>query len=572
VGSATELGKVRGVIENKLQEWVQPKQLQRSSIQVFVIVLLILGVFFRFANLGEKIYWGDETYSSTRIAGFSQTEIIQRAYTGLPISAAELEKFQTPNSEKSLGDTLHVMVTEAPHHPPLYYIAARFWEQWFGSSLAVRRSLPVIISLLAFPSLYWLCQELFGAPLVGWIAIALFAVSPIQVLYAQEVRSYSLWVVATILSCAALLRALRLKTPASWGIYSLTLALCLYSHLFGVLIALIQAIYVVIVERLRWKSLRSYGLAAIGGILLYSPWIIAFLHNEPSASKGWGWIIATTPPDILVKIWAANLTRGFFDPSVGDGDPFQVRLGYIDPSIYLSLPLLALIAYATYFLIRNTSRRVWLLPLLLMMATTLPLVLPDLVSGGLRSTIPRYQLPSYLGLQLTLSYLLATMLNPALNSQQRVWQQRFWQIVTATLLSLGVISCVQIAQATTWWTKYSDYHNGEVAEIINQSPNPLVLSDSEFNRILALNHLLKPTVQFQLVAKTKRATEIPADQLPTISGPYSDIFLLETNPPKPLLRAELKAYKGYNFRQVYGETIGFKGRETTLWKLKPPHD
>ena len=67
------------------------------------------------------------------------------------------------------------------------------------------RSLSALISLLVFPSVYWLCRELFNVPLlVPGVAIALMAISPIQLVYAEEAQEYILWLV-TILRSSALL-------------------------------------------------------------------------------------------------------------------------------------------------------------------------------------------------------------------------------------------------------------------------------------------------------------------------------------------------------------------------------
>jgi len=64
------------------------------------------------------------------------------------------------------------------------------------------RSLSAIISLLVFPGVYWLLPGIWVVN--GWIAIALIAVSPFHILYAQEAREYSLWTVTIALSSAAL--------------------------------------------------------------------------------------------------------------------------------------------------------------------------------------------------------------------------------------------------------------------------------------------------------------------------------------------------------------------------------
>ena len=45
-----------------------------------VIIILILGIIFRFVNLDKKVYWHDEVYTSFRAAGFTGQEIYERAF------------------------------------------------------------------------------------------------------------------------------------------------------------------------------------------------------------------------------------------------------------------------------------------------------------------------------------------------------------------------------------------------------------------------------------------------------------------------------------------------------------
>jgi uncharacterized membrane protein len=199
-----------------------------------------------------------------------------------------------------------------------------------------------------------------------------------------------------------------------------------------------------------------------------------------------------------------------------------------------------------------------------MASTTLPLVLPDLISGGRRSTIARYQLPSYIGIQLTVAYLLSTKLS-AVSAHL---QQKLWRFITVALISCGVVSCALIAQSDTWWTKYTDYHNAQVARMINQSPASLVWSDSAPNRILALSHLLDPKVRLQLVEIPPEAPVVPKEKLPEMPQEFSDVFFLESTPPDSLLRGKLEKYKTYKFELVYEEKISFKDRRTLLWRLR----
>ena len=59
--------------------------------------------------------------------------------------------------------------------------------------------------------------------MTAWLAVATIAISPFQIVYAQEARPYSLFVMLILLSRAVLVRGMRLKTNSSWGIYAVTL-------------------------------------------------------------------------------------------------------------------------------------------------------------------------------------------------------------------------------------------------------------------------------------------------------------------------------------------------------------
>lgn len=253
--------------------------LSLPSLKFLAVTLLALGIFFRFVNLDQKAYWFDETSTSLQISGYTDSEVTQQVLDGRVIGIKDLQKYQYPNPEKGAIDTIKGLAEKEPQLTPLYFVMARFWVQWFGNSVAVTRSLSALISLLAFPGVYWLCMELFGSPLTGWIAIALICVSPFHVLYAQEARPYALWTVAILLSDASLLQAIRLQTKRSWGIYAATVILGLYSYLFSALVFIGHGIYVVVIERKRSsKTLIAYVIASLIGTITFVPWIFLLLQ------------------------------------------------------------------------------------------------------------------------------------------------------------------------------------------------------------------------------------------------------------------------------------------------------
>ncbi|HBB34047.1 MAG TPA: hypothetical protein DDZ80_29610 [Cyanobacteria bacterium UBA8803] len=504
------------------------------------ISLLVLGIVLRFVNLDHKVYWHDETYTSLVIAGYTQKEFVQQVFDGRVIGVEDLQKYQRPNPNKGLRDTLTSLAIDNPQHFPLYYVTAKFWVQMymFGNIVAVIRSLSVLISLLIFPCIYWLCLELFESPLVGWVAIAVLSVSPFHVLYAQEARPYSLWTVTTLLSSAALLRALRLSTRLNWGIYAVTLALSFYSYLFSGFVAIAHGIYVAALDGFRLTQKKiAYILAAIAGLLAFFPWLFIFVSHLYSVAGVTSWTAIKMPLFALIRIWLGNLSRLFFDINLDSNAPLIYIL--IAPAIAF-----VLILYSLYFVYRQAPQRTRLFIFLLIGVNALALILPDLILGGRRSSVSRYLIPCYLGIQLAVSYLLAEKLRYQQSDKvfsSKLSTQTLWQVVLVTVISCGVVSNIFIAQADTWWIKKNSHNHPQAARIINRSPRPLLVS-SDYNvnvgEILSFSYLLNPKTKLQLVTEPT---------IPQIPEGFSDLFIFNLSRS---LREKLANQQNYKIQTV----------------------
>lgn len=509
------------------------REIQKHGLEILLITVIILGLFFRFANLGEKIYWHDETLTSLRIFGHTKTELVDEAFTGQIMTVDEFLQYQRPSPEKDLGDTFNALRGNA-EHPPLYYLLARLWASWFGPSAAAMRVLPALISLLAIPAIYWLCWELFRSPLVGGIAILLIAVSPFHVLYAQEAREYSLWTTVILFSSASLLKAIRLNNKLNWSIYGVTVALGLYSHLIAILVSSAHGIYV-FAERNAYKGkiLINYLLASLGGILAFLPWLWIVISNLTEIHET---IEGSREPlslSTLIDKWFLNFNRIFLDVELG---------GYNIIWVAFSL-------YALYFLTRKTPQKVWSFVLILIGVTALTLVIPDVLFAGRRSTIMRYLAPCCIGIQIAVAYLSAHLL-----SSLKPRQQTIGKGLTAIVVSAGIIGCGVSSQADVWWTK-SVSRSGAyppVAEMLEQSDRPLLISHAgQAIGTLAISHELDQDLHLQL---------IPKDQLPAIPDSFQNVFILRSSDD---LVEPLQAEGKYQFEPVYRHRD-----EVYLWKLK----
>ncbi|MFN6570674.1 glycosyltransferase family 39 protein [Dendronalium sp. ChiSLP03b] len=529
-----------------------------SWLRFLIVVLLVMGILFRFCNLDGKVYSGDETYTSLRISGYTVDEVKQQIFDGSVISQESFTKFQSPNLDTGVSETIMSMVKEDPQHPPLYYLIVRFWVEIFGNSVTVIRSLSAFISLLVFPCIYWLCRELFDVPLsLPGVAIALMAVSPIQLIYAQEAREYILWLVTIIISSASLLQAIRLESKdknelekrqqspdrfTTWGIYTVTLAVSLYTCLWSGFVAVAHGIYVITTARFQLtETVRAYLLASVMGFVAFMPWmaiLVADFFQFLISADGTTTQLSQMP---LIPFWLMQISRIFFDLDLSLKKP----VGYLISPIFLTL-----VGYAIYFLCRTTNYKVWLFIVALIIVPALPLILPDLISGGIRSNPEPYLMPSYLGIQLAVTYLLATQ-----SYNKNLSCRSMWYMIVALVIICGLVSCRVSYQAETWWSKGVSYGNLQVAKIINQAERPLLISNSvgiNYGNVFSLSYLVQPKVRFQLVQN---------QSIPNIPNSFTDVFIL--NPAKRWHKQIATKYKS----QI---NIVYKDSYYSLWKLAQP--
>ncbi|MDJ0732658.1 MAG: glycosyltransferase family 39 protein [Nostocaceae cyanobacterium] len=440
-----------------------------------------------------------------------------------------------------MADTVNYLITSDPQHPPLYYVMARLWTQVFGDSPTGVRSLSAIMSLLIFPSVYWLCLELFKSPIVGWIGMALIAVSPLQILFAQEARQYSLWMVTILVSTAALLKAIRRQTKGDWAVYTLTLALGLYTHLFTVLVMIIHGLYLFVQQQFRFsKTLINYLLGTIAACLMFLPWLIVIVtHIQTTVELTSGWTLKMiNNPFELIAICLIRVSRTFFDFNL-TSDTFWIDSLAVEGSLYYSIPglifSLALIIYLGYSLVKLPHKKNSLLLVFLGGLFGLFLIIYDLTSGGIRSLQLRYQLPLYLSIEILLAYVVTFHI-----FSQHIWRQKIGQFMILGLLMVGLISDVKIFSSQNWWTQLNSKFIIQTEQILNQSEKPLlVINDSSINLgdVLTLSHNLSKV----------HLLPIADNNLVPIPQNYTHIFFLQNN---SILFQQLKQNQNYSLTTI----------------------
>jgi uncharacterized membrane protein len=499
---------------------------------VLVIFLIATGVCLRFAWLDRKVYWYDEAFTSLEISGYSPQDASTDILDGRLVTAAELDKYQFPSatSPKSVRDTVRNLIAQEPQLTPLYFIALRGWSELFPNSVVAIRVLSALFSVATLALAFWLYRELFSTR-VALIAVALMSISPFLLLYAQEARPYSMWSAAVLMTSSVLLLAMRRKTVLSWTLYALCAAVSLYTFLFSALVIAGHACFVAVDQRFRITStVRSFCISVALAVASFLLWPYrgqrSGAGNEHYSLSQYG-----------IK-WIRSIAILFADFNFRDSTPKPLLLPYA----LLLLALLALCAYSIYFMWRNASRKQAAFALTLIGSLCLSLLVLDVVRGSSVSVVTRYTLPSLIGIQLAVAYMLAAKTAESSPNRTR-WT---WGCVAAMLAVTGLFSCWTLARADVWWSKEPQNYIQSASRIINAAPGPVVvLSDTWFIPVLSLEHKLRPDVRYLLTVEPR---------VPQIKESAATVFVFQ---PSDHLRMELE--KDYPLMLV--------DPAANLWKL-----
>ena len=245
----------------------------------------------------------------------------------------------------SFGHMLHeVKVSES--NPPLYYVLAWGWTKEFGRDEWGIRSLSALFGALTVPLGYPIGRQL-ASRRVGLILTGLLAFNPMLIWYSQEARSYALLVLFGALSFLFFLRALDTRRGRDLALWAVTSALALGSHYFAFFAVGIEAAWLAVALRHRWKALLpAFALVGATGAALLP--LIAAQAN----------------PDHIGGIEESPLANRFLETGVsflaGEtghviAEPPRVHYAVL-PAIAVGLAALVLVVLGT----RRERRGAWL--------------------------------------------------------------------------------------------------------------------------------------------------------------------------------------------------------------------
>jgi len=220
----------------------------------FIIAIVILSIYLRMYRIDTKDIWLDE----------ANTVLISETNLSGIFSKLELDS-----------------------SPPFFYLILHYWMKLFGQTEAGLRTLSTVFGVLLVIALFFIGRKLFTTE-VGIYAALFAAISPIHIMYSQEVRMYTLLSFISVLSMYFFLQFILggKKTQLFW--YTVATTVCLYTHNYGFFLLPAQLLILCIFRRER-KTLITWLVGTGCVILAYLVWLSVFL-NQLKNGTHYAWI------------------------------------------------------------------------------------------------------------------------------------------------------------------------------------------------------------------------------------------------------------------------------------------
>lgn len=230
--------------------------MDKKTVNIILIAILILGSFLRVYGIGSESFWIDEaaTMYTTRQA---PSQAIRDIYT---TTRAAPEFFET-------GGT-----------PPLYYVLANYWTKLIGLSEAKLRLLSVLFGTVSIYVIFLIGNLVFDYR-AGLLSAFILSINYAHINYSQEARTYSLMVLLSSLSIYFLIKALKENKIQHWSGYVLSSVSLIYTHYFGFLLLITEYLFLLFYIKNYFKFLKRIIVSGFCIFLLYLPWFPAILRQ-----------------------------------------------------------------------------------------------------------------------------------------------------------------------------------------------------------------------------------------------------------------------------------------------------
>jgi uncharacterized membrane protein len=225
----------------------------KTKLLLFGAALLALAL--RLLNIAQKNMWFDEVYS-----WHLSQKTIKEIFIG------------------SAGDI----------HPPLFYILLKYWTYLFSDTVFSMRLLSVLLGMFSLIFIYKIARRVLKSDYEILFVFILYALSPLNIYYSQEVRMLNLNLFLCLGSVYYFLKYMDKQTYKNGLPYLAFSMLAAYTHYFAFLIIFTE-VFIVFYNYFKNKDkqlLKRYPVYLIAIMIMYVPWIPVMLSQ---VSKGQPW-------------------------------------------------------------------------------------------------------------------------------------------------------------------------------------------------------------------------------------------------------------------------------------------
>jgi mannosyltransferase len=215
------------------------------------ILIFTLGIFLRVFLLDDESLWLDEG-TSLRIAKMKTLEIVK---------------------------------LESDANPPLYYLILHLWIKIFGDSEFSVRFPSLIFGSATIFIVFKLLSSFDGE--IALLSSLLTSISTFLVFYSQEARAYSLFLMISALSYLFLLEALRKGETKFFILYTLSVVLMLYTHIYSFFVVFS---HIVFVSLCYINRIKKFSLFFSLSLLFYIPRAIVVFNQARNITSQGFWL------------------------------------------------------------------------------------------------------------------------------------------------------------------------------------------------------------------------------------------------------------------------------------------
>jgi len=300
-----------------------PIQINRTSIFIWTVLIILVGVFLRFFLLSRQSLWFDEGYS-------------------LDLSNGSFQENLTALLGMNSGDRYQI----------LYYLLLGLWRSLFGSSEFAVRSLSVLLGTATIITVYATAVRLQGERYGLWVT-ALICCSAFAIFHSQDARPYALLLLIAALQLyffSAIFEEGQRKFLPSF-LFAITSAVGMLGSILIALFTFSLAIAHLLVRR-KWKEWFFWWIPT--GILC-AP-IVLFYGMSPATTDPTETVVTRAGLPIILNAAFAiygtlvGMTYGPPLEELRDANKFRVLMAYAPHFLLLFL----VVASILFLLVKRT--------------------------------------------------------------------------------------------------------------------------------------------------------------------------------------------------------------------------